>query len=55
MLHREIRMSPLKQIVLECVALHNLCKERNLDVPLQQDFAGEEAVDNPADVEALPP
>lgn len=34
-LHGEVRVSPAKtsQIVMVCAALHNLCKERNLDLP----------------------
>lgn len=39
-LHGEIRVSPAKtsQIVMVCAALHNLCKERNLQLPDQEDI-----------------
>ncbi|XP_045120163.1 uncharacterized protein LOC123509717 isoform X2 [Portunus trituberculatus] len=34
-LHGEIRVNPIKtsKIVMVCAALHNLCKERNLQLP----------------------
>ncbi|KAK3889848.1 hypothetical protein Pcinc_006174 [Petrolisthes cinctipes] len=39
-LHGEIRVSPAKttQFVMICATLHKLCKERNLELPDQQDI-----------------
>ncbi|KAK3871987.1 hypothetical protein Pcinc_014581 [Petrolisthes cinctipes] len=39
-LHGEIRVDPVKttKIVMVCAALHNLCKERNLQLPDGQDI-----------------
>lgn len=48
-LHGEVRVSPAKtsQIVMVCAALHNLCKERNLDLPDEPDVDQQQLEDRP--------
>lgn len=45
-LHGEVRVSPQKtcKIILACAVLHNICKDRNIQLPEEN-----HVVENPAD------
>lgn len=45
-LHGEVRVSPQKtcKIILSCAVLHNICKDRNIQLPEEN-----HVVENPAD------
>lgn len=49
-LHGEVRLKPDKtcKIVYVCAMLHNICKQRNIPLPVDED---EEDVDDPAEVD----
>lgn len=55
-LHGEIRVNPGKttQIVMVCAALHNLCKERNLELPEEEDVRDDQP-DEVIPIQARPP
>ena len=56
-LHGEIRVSPGKtsQIVMVCAALHNLCKERNLELPDEQGIGLEDQPDEQNHIQPIQP
>ncbi|KAK3883303.1 hypothetical protein Pcinc_002515 [Petrolisthes cinctipes] len=56
-LHGEVRVSPAKtsQIVMVCAALHNLCKERNLDLPDEPDIDQQQLEDRPEEPNHIQP
>lgn len=53
-LHGEIRVDPAKtsKIVMVCAALHNLCKERNIELPAEEHDGFE---DEPVDANPIQP
>ena len=43
------------QIVMVCAALHNLCKERNLELPDEQGIGVEDQPDEPNHIQPIQP
>ena len=56
-LHGDIRVNPGKtsQIVMVCAALHNLCKERNLELPDEKGIGLEDEPDEPNHIQPIQP
>ena len=56
-LHGDIRVNPGKtsQIVMVCAVLHNLCKERNLELPDEQGIGLEDQPDEPNHIQPIQP
>ena len=60
-LHSEVRISPpfkTGKMIHVCGMLHNICKDRNIPIPLdvdQPDIEGDVAIQQPEDMQVVPP